>query len=282
MVRNVSVWRFDMKDRNFIECKELCFEYSDNEKNTGFVVLDNVNLSVKKGEMLAILGHNGSGKSTLAKLLNGLMLPKSGTVTVDGLSTENEDDVWAIRSKVGMVFQNPDNQLVASIVEDEIAFGPENLGLPPEEIEKNIDFALKAVDMEKFRYSTPSALSGGQKQRIAIAGVLAMHPQCIIFDESTAMLDSIGRAEVMKCAEWLNREEGITIIYITHDMEEALMADRIVVMCGGKVAMEGTPGEVFAQAERIRELGLILPPATELAYRLSKKVDVETDILSVD
>jgi energy-coupling factor transport system ATP-binding protein len=270
-----------MNNENFIECRNVSFEYDGDERSAETAVLSDVSISVKKGEMLAILGHNGSGKSTLAKLFNGLLVPKSGKIIVDGLDTSKDEDVWNIRSKVGMVFQNPDNQLIASVVEDEIAFGPENLGMNVDEMKKSIDFALKSVNMEKYRYATPSSLSGGQKQRIAIAAVLAMKPECIIFDESTAMLDGVGRHDVMQCAEKLNKEEKMTIIYITHDMEEALMADRIVVMSGGKKVLEGTPREIFSQTELIRELGLALPTASDIAYRLRNDgVLLKTDILS--
>lgn len=235
--------------------------------NSAMRGLDGVTLSVYEGEFLVLVGHNGSGKSTLAKMMNGLLLPQKGTVTVFGQKTDSTEpgfDILEIRKKVGMVFQNPDNQMVASIVEDDVAFGPENLGVPREEIIRRVQWALDSVGMAEYRDRTPTKLSGGQKQRIAIAGALAMKPRVLILDESTAMLDPQGRKEVLQTVHRLNREEGITVVLITHFMEEALDADRVVVLSGGKTVMSGSPREVFSRGKELKEIGLAVPRAVEL------------------
>lgn len=233
--------------------------------------VNDFSLEVPEGQFLAVLGHNGCGKSTVAKLINGILVPNKGKVTVKGMDTSDESKTVDIRRTVGMVFQNPDNQIVATIVEDDVAFGPENLGVEPSEIRKAVDSALKAVGMYEFRKREPHRLSGGQKQRVAIAGVIAMNTKCIVMDEPTAMLDPQGRKEVMDTVMKLNREFGITVILITHYMDEAVKADRVVVMDGGRIAMDGTPKEVFRNVEKMKQLGLDVPQATELAYRLRKK-----------
>ena len=233
--------------------------------------VNDFSLNVPEGQFLAVLGHNGCGKSTVAKLINGILVPNKGKVTVKGMDTSDESKTVDIRRTVGMVFQNPDNQIVATIVEDDVAFGPENLGVEPSEIRKAVDSALKAVGMYEFRKREPHRLSGGQKQRVAIAGVIAMNTKCIVMDEPTAMLDPQGRKEVMDTVMKLNREFGITVILITHYMDEAVKADRVVVMDGGRIALDGTPKEVFRNVERMKKLGLDVPQATELAYRLRKK-----------
>ncbi len=254
---------------NFISIQNVRFSYDDIEetKNPVYAV-DGVSLEFEKGGFTAVIGHNGCGKSTLAKHLNAMLLPDSGKVYVDGDDTSDENKTYDIREKVGLVLQNPDNQLVASIVEEDVAFGPENLGIEPAEIRKRVDNALKAVGMYDYRMHAPYKLSGGQKQRIAIAGVLAIEPQCIVLDEPTAMLDPSGRAEVMNTLIKLNREMGITVILITHFMEEAVLADRVVVMDGGKVLTKGTPDEVFSQVELLKKHRLDVPQAAELAFRL--------------
>ncbi len=254
---------------NFISVQNVRFSYDDIEetKNPVYAV-DGVSLEFEKGGFTAVIGHNGCGKSTLAKHLNAMLLPDSGKVYVDGDDTSDENKTFDIREKVGLVLQNPDNQLVASIVEEDVAFGPENLGVEPAEIRKRVDSALKAVGMYDYRMHAPYKLSGGQKQRIAIAGVLAIEPQCIVLDEPTAMLDPSGRAEVMNTLIKLNREMGITVILITHFMEEAVLADRVVVMDSGKVLTQGTPDEVFSQVELLKKHRLDVPQAAELAFRL--------------
>ena len=243
--------------------------YSYREEGGEYAV-NGVTLTVREGEFVAVLGRNGSGKSTLAKLINALLEPTSGTVTVFGMDTLDEKKTFEIRKNAGMVFQNPDNQTVASIVEDDVAFGPENIGLPREEIGKRIDFALKAVGMEQFRHATPSRLSGGQKQRIAIAGVLAILPKIMILDESTAMLDPKGRREVMEVVRRLNKEQGMTVILITHFMEEALQADRAIVMHNGEVVMDGVPEEIFARSEELESYNLTLPRAAYICKKLQE------------
>lgn len=263
-----------------IEIKNMSFKYNNDDKN---YVIDNLNLEIKRGEFVAILGHNGSGKSTLAKLINGLLVPEKGDVFVDLMNTKSEEDIWKIRAHAGMVFQNPDNQIVATIVEEDVAFGPENLGIPSAEIHERVDFALKAVGMEDFRKNAPHMLSGGQKQRVAIAGILAMTPEYIILDEPTAMLDPNGRSEVMNTVNMLNKDQKKTVILITHYMDEAAMADRIIVMEKGKRVIEGNPRDVFSQVEKIKEIGLDVPQVTELAYELEKEgFDIDTKILNVD
>ena len=233
--------------------------------------VNDVNLDIEAGQFVAVLGHNGSGKSTLAKHLNALLLPTEGTLWVDGIDTSKEPELWKVRQKAGMVFQNPDNQLVAAVVEEDVAFGPENLGVPPEEIRERVDLALEKVGMTSYRKQAPSMLSGGQKQRVAIAGVLAMKPDCIVLDEPTAMLDPKGRKEVMDTIHELNKKEGITIVLITHFMEEAVTADHILVIDKGVLKMEGTPREIFSQADKVTEIGLDVPVPADLARRLRKK-----------
>ncbi len=253
---------------NFISVQNVYFSYSDeNEQPVGNAV-DGVSLEVKKGEFVALLGHNGCGKSTIAKHLNAMLLPNSGKVYVDGDDTTDEEKTFDIRKKVGLVLQNPDNQLVASIVEEDVAFGPENLGVDPKEIRVRVDNALKAVDMYEYREHAPHKLSGGQKQRVAIAGILAMQPDCIVLDEPTAMLDPNGRSEVLSTLLKLNREKNMTVVLITHHMDEAVLADRVVVMDSGKVLTQGTPDEVFSQVELLKKHRLDVPQATELAYKL--------------
>lgn len=242
--------------------------------------LNDVNLSIPKGQFICILGHNGSGKSTFAKHINALIIPTSGKMYSSGLDTSDLNNTWDIRSKAGMVFQNPDNQMVATIVEEDVAFGCENLGVEPSEIRRRVDEALKKVNMYEYRKHAPHLLSGGQKQRVAIAGILAMKPDCIIFDEPTAMLDPSGRSEVMKTVKQLNKEEGITVIHITHYMEETVDADRLVVFDKGRVILDGTPSEVFSNVEMIKNIGLDVPQATELAYLLQKNgIDIDTHLL---
>ena len=250
-----------------ITIENLVFEYNSSEEGTGIRALDGVNLDIREGSFTAIIGKNGSGKSTLAKNLNGLLIPTSGTVFVDGYDTADDDSIWEIRQRAGMVFQNPDNQLVSSIVEDDVAFGPENLGIDPAEIRRRVDKALEDVNMGQYKQKAPHLLSGGQKQRIAIAGVVAMKPKIIIFDEPTAMLDPKGRKEIMKIIDELH-QEGITVILITHFMEEVTAADRVIIMHEGKVLLDGTPREVFAQADIIRKANLEVPLMVELGDRL--------------
>ena len=264
---------------NRIVASQLCYAYPEAEKKA----VDDVSMRVKRGEFLAILGHNGSGKSTLAKLFNALYVPSSGTVWVCGLDTRDDDLVFDIRQHAGMVFQNPDNQIVATVVEEDVAFGLENNGVPPAEIRVRIDEALAAVNMSDFARKAPHMLSGGQKQRVAIAGVLAMKPDVIVLDESTAMLDPSGRREVMNTVHRLNREEGISVVIITHYMGEAASADYVIVMDEGRVALTGTPREVFSQVGRVRELGLDVPPMTDLAHMLREDgLDVAGDVLTVE
>lgn len=265
---------------NIIEVKNVTYEYS--EDNISYAALKNFSLNIERGSFTVILGHNGSGKSTLAKLLNGLYKPTSGDVLVDGINTKDERTELEIKRKVGMVFQNPDNQLVASIVEEDVAFGPENLGLEPAEIRKRVDDALKSVDMYEYRESTPHHLSGGQKQRIAIAGIIAMQPECIVLDEPTAMLDPKGRAEIISTVRRLNIEKGITVVLITHYMEEAENADRVLVMNDGGIIADSTPKEVFSNVERLKNVGLDVPQTTELLYRLkSAGLSVNTHVISI-
>ena len=264
-----------------INAENVSFKYNSSEN--GSMVLDGVNLKINPGEFVAVLGHNGSGKSTLAKHFNAILLPSEGKVTVDGIDTSYEDKLWDIRSRVAMVFQNPDNQIVATIVEDDVAFAAENLGVPSEEIRQRVDYALEAVGMSKFKKHAPHLLSGGQKQRIAIAGVIAMKPDAIVFDEPTAMLDPIGRAEVMKTIMKLNKDYNITIVLITHNMDEAAVADRVVIMDNGNVIMDDIPSNVFPNVELLKSIGLDVPQVTEIANELKKSgVDIRTDILTVD
>ena len=254
--------------------------YEDEEESVKTPVLTDFSLEIPRGQFIAILGHNGSGKSRAAKMMNALLVPQSGSVTVDGIPTDDESRVIDIRRKVGMVFQNPDNQLVATIVEDDVAFGPENLGVPPEEIRVRVDNALKAVGMYEFKDREPHRLSGGQKQRVAIAGIIAMQTDCIVMDEPTAMLDPRGRKEVMDTIKMLCDELGITVVLITHYMDEAVKADRVVVMNDGKICLDGKPRDVFSNVELIKSLGLDVPQATELAYRLNKAgFDIDFNVL---
>lgn len=256
---------------NMIRIENLQFEYRKEEDSETLTALQNVSLDIREGSFVAVIGRNGSGKSTLAKNINALLLPSGGAVYVRGWDTRDEKHLWDIRQTAGMVFQNPDNQLVSSIVEDDVAFGPENLGVPSAEIRERVDKALQAVSMYAERKKAPHLLSGGQKQRIAIAGVIAMRPACVILDEPTAMLDPQGRQDVMQVIQKLNKEEKITIVLITHFMEEAALADRVVIMDKGKVRLDGAPREVFREVEQIKQYGLSVPIAAEMAYRLRKK-----------
>ena len=263
-----------------IKGENVSYKYS--ESDLVFAV-NNVNLEVKKGEFLAILGRNGSGKSTIAKNFNGLFIPTEGVMLVDNIDTRDEEKIWDIRQNVGMVFQNPDNQMVATVVEEDVAFGPENLGVPSEEIRERVDSALNKVKMLEFKRNAPHLLSGGQKQRVAIAGILAMEPKCIIFDEATSMLDPSGRKEIMDIMKKLNKDLGITIITITHYMNEAAEADRIIVMDKGEIRLQGTPREIFQNVEEIKKMGLDVPQMTELAFELRKEgININKDILSID
>ena len=270
---------------NFIEFQNVTFGYTDDSESQVVEenVIENMNLKIEKGDFVAVLGHNGCGKSTLAKLCNAIVVPQSGRVLIDGIDTADEAKLYDIRRKVGMVFQNPDNQIVATIVEDDVAFGPENLGVDPEEIRVRVDEALKSVGMYEFRHSEPHKLSGGQKQRVAIAGIIAMKPQCIVFDEPTAMLDPRGRKEVMKTAKMLNEEYGITVIFITHYMDEAVKANRVIVMDKGRIILDGTPKEVFVNVDTLKNAKLDVPEATELTHLLIKDgINLNKDILDID
>lgn len=269
-------------NETMIEVNHLSHLYVD-ENGNDVRALDDVSLSIGRGEFVAIIGTNGSGKSTLAKHFNVLLQPTEGTVTVCGFDTLDDEHIWNIRQHVGMVFQNPDNQIVAAVVEEDVAFGPENLGVPSAEIRKRVDDALAAVNMTEYAEHGPHLLSGGQKQRIAIAGVLAMKPDCIVLDEPTAMLDPKGRLEVLETIHRLNKEEGITIVIITHFMEEAVTADRVVVMKNGVKLQEGTPREIFTQVDTLKDLGLDVPVAAEVASKLIQKgVDIPNDIITND
>ena len=265
---------------NIIEVKNVTYEYTDEEKT--FAAVKNLSLNIERGSFTVILGHNGSGKSTLAKMLNGLNKPTSGDVFADGINTKDEKTEIEVKRKVGMVFQNPDNQIIASIVEEDVAFGPENLGIPPKEIEKRVEDALKAVDMWEFRKSTPHHLSGGQKQRIAIAGIIAMQPECLVLDEPTAMLDPKGRAEIISTLHRLNRDMGITVVLITHYMEEAENADRVIVVNDGEIIADDKPKVIFSDVERLKKVGLDVPQTAELLYNLKKNgFAVDTHALSI-
>ena len=271
--------------KKFIEFKNVTYTYEPEEQGEAkpAPALCNIDLTVNRGEFVAVLGHNGSGKSTLAKLTNAILVPESGTVTVDGIDTSDEDRLTDIRRKVGMVFQNPDNQIVATIVEDDVAFGPENLGVAPDEIRKRVDGALKAVGMYDYRLREPHKLSGGQKQRVAIAGIIAMQTGCIVLDEPTAMLDPRGRREVFDTVRRLNREMGITVLFVTHFMDEAVKADRVIIIDSGRLCLDGTPREVFSQTDVLRRCGLDVPQSTELCHRLIEKgIDLPGDILDAD
>ena len=273
--------------QNIIDAKNLVFEYynynDEGEVKDTVKALNGVSVQIQEGEFVVVLGHNGSGKSTFAKHLNGILSPKEGTLVVCGIDATDKNKTWDIRKEVGMVFQNPDNQIVATIIEEDVAFGPENLGIEPNEIRRRVDNALETVGMTEYMKGSPNQLSGGQKQRIAIAGVIAMQPRCIVFDESTAMLDLIGRRQVMSTMEKLNKEYGITIIHITHYMQEAILADRIVVIDKGEVLLEGTPREVFKEVKKLKEIGLDIPDTTYLAYLLKEAgFDIDTTLLSVE
>ncbi len=267
---------------DFIRIENLVFDYIKNEDGHMVRAINDVSFTVEKGSFTAVIGQNGSGKSTLAKNINGLLTPTSGKVYVDGLDTTDGDNIWKIRQKVAMVFQNPDNQIVSSIVEDDVAFGPENLGIDPVEIRERVDRALEDVEMYEHRKKAPHLLSGGQKQRVAIAGAVAMEPECIIFDEPTAMLDPRGRREVLEVIRRLNAKD-ITVLLITHFMSEAAQADKIIVMSDGEVKMEGTPDEIFLKTQQLKELSLGVPPAVDLAMKLRERgVDVPEGILDID
>lgn len=268
-----------------VKAKDLTFEYirRDEEGNVEGITtaVDHVNMDIQPGEFIAILGHNGSGKSTFAKHINALLFPTEGTILVDGLDTSDEDNVMDVRQRAGMVFQNPDNQIICTLVEEEVGFGPENIGVPTDEIWERVAASLKAVGMYQYRKASPNKLSGGQKQRVAIAGIVAMKPKCIILDEPTAMLDPHGRADVMRVLHELNRKEGVTVILITHYMEEVIDADRVFVMDEGKVVMEGTPRQIFSRVEELKQLRLDVPQVTELAYELSRSgVSIRSGILT--
>lgn len=266
-----------------IECRNLVFKYTASENQEEKIAINDVNLQITEGEFIAILGHNGSGKSTMAKHMNALLIPTDGKMLVNKMDTSDMNNLWNIRETAGMVFQNPDNQLVATIVEEDVAFGPENLGVPPEEIRKRVYEALERVGMSEYKKHAPHLLSGGQKQRIAIAGILAMQPKCIIFDEPTAMLDPSGRKEVLDTIIDLNRNYGITVILITHYMDEAAKADRIVVMDKGKLILDGKPRDVFSNVEKMKNIGLDVPQVTELSYELQKVgINIDTRILDVN
>lgn len=266
---------------SIIEFDNVTFKY-DEENSAAKEVIRNITLSIEKGSFVAVLGHNGSGKSTLAKLTNAILVPNEGKVLVDGIDTADEDRRNDVRRTVGMVFQNPDNQIVATIVEDDVAFGPENLGVDPDEIRRRVDDSLKAVGMYDYRFHEPHKLSGGQKQRVAIAGVIAMQTDCIVLDEPTAMLDPRGRKEVMDTVKRLNRDMGITVLFITHYMDEAVQADRVIVIDEGKIRFDGTPRTVFGHIDEIKKIGLDVPQATELSYLLKKDGINLGDVLTAD
>lgn len=266
---------------NIIEVNDISFEYITEESK--FKAIEDLSLNVKQGEFVAIIGHNGSGKSTLSKNLNAILQPTHGDIIINGLNTKNEENLWDIRQSAGMVFQNPDNQIVATVVEEDVAFGPENLGIEAKEIRKRVEESLKSVGMYELKDRQPHLLSGGQKQRVAIAGIIAMKPRCIIFDEATAMLDPSGRKEVMNTIKKLNKEDNITVLHITHFMEEAVEADRVIVMEKGKKILEGTPRQVFSKIDKLREIGLDVPYMTELSNQLNKEgLNIDSDILTVD
>ena len=267
-----------------INIKHLVHKFKDNDENAEIITaIDGVDLDVEEGQFIAILGHNGSGKSSLAKHINALLAPTEGTVLISGMNTKDEKKIWDIRQQAGMVFQNPDNQIVSAVVEEDVAFGPENLGVPTEKIWEQVNYALKAVDMTAYRLHSPMKLSGGQKQRVAIAGIIAMEPKCIILDEPTAMLDPIGREEVISTLEELNKAKNITIILITHHMSETIHADKIFVMNKGKIELQGTPREVFCEVEKMKELGLEVPQVTELGFESQKEgLNIKNGTLEID
>lgn len=269
---------------NFIKTENVEFVYrTGEEESPGFKALSGINASIEKGEFVVIIGRNGSGKSTFARLLNALLLPTDGAVYINGMDTRNESNVWNVRRTAGMVFQNPDNQIIGTTVEEDVAFGPENMGVPPEQIRVRVDEALRAVGIYALRKNAPHLLSGGQKQRVGIAGILAMKPECIILDESTAMLDPVGREEVMDTIRKLNREEGITVILITHHMNEAAESDRVIVIDKGEVVQDGSPKKVFSKVEEVKALGLDVPQVTELFHELNKDgCSLRQDVLTVE
>lgn len=272
---------------SILKTEKVTFEYirHDEEGNVEGTItaVNDVSLDIEQGQFIAILGHNGSGKSTLAKHINAILTPSKGTVWVDGMDTSEDEKIWEIRQTAGMVFQNPDNQIIGQVVEEDVGFGPENMGIPTEEIWQRVEESLRAVGMYQYRKHSPNNLSGGQKQRVSIAGVLAMHPKCIVLDEPTAMLDPNGRKEVIRAVRALNDVEGVTVILITHYMEEIIHADKVFVMDGGKVAMQGTPREIFSQVERLKELRLDVPQVTLLAYELQKQgVPLPNGILTTE
>lgn len=278
-----SAYREGIIMESIIELQDISFSYPTHDGQLPISILKDVSLKINKGEFVVVIGRNGSGKSTIARLMNALLIPQKGTVTVKTMDTKDEDKLWEIRSTAGMVFQNPDNQIVATSVEEDIAFAPENLGVPPTEIMKRVDNAMKLVGISEYAKHAPHLLSGGQKQRVAIAGIIAMKPECIILDESTAMLDPIGRREVMKVITKLNKDEGITVIHITHHMDEAALADRVVVVDRGKIELEGTPRDVFSNVERLKELGLDVPQTVELFKELEKcGINIRHNVLTVD
>ena len=270
-----------------IKASKLIFDYIRHDEEEKAVevdrAIDGLSLDIAKGSFVAILGHNGSGKSTFAKQINGILTPTDGTVWVSGMNTADEDAIWEIRKKAGMVFQNPDNQIIGNVVEEDVGFGPENIGVPTDDIWKRVDESLEAVGMTAYRYKSPNKLSGGQKQRVAIAGVMAMKPECIVLDEPTAMLDPNGRKEVIKTVRELNQKEGITVLLITHYMEEVIHADRVIVMDDGKLVMDGTPREIFSRVKELKEYRLDVPQVTELAYELKQAgLDLPDGILTMD
>ena len=270
-----------------IKARKLTFEYirRDEEGNVESInkALDEVTLDIKRGDFVAVLGHNGSGKSTFAKHLNAILMPTEGTLYVNGMDTREEDKLWDIRQSAGMVFQNPDNQIIATVVEEDVGFGPENIGVPTEEIWRRVEESLRAVGMYEYRTHSPNRLSGGQKQRVAIAGIMAMRPQCIVLDEPTAMLDPNGRAEVIRTVRKLNQKEGVTVLLITHYMEEVIHADKVIVMDQGHIVMQVTPREIFSQVEKLKQYRMDVPQITELAYELKKSgVPLPSGILTVE
>lgn len=268
---------------DFIKIKNLIYDYKNHEDESTFRAVDDVNIDVEQGEFIAIIGKNGSGKSTLAKNINALLYPTEGAVFVDNIDTKDEGMILTIRQMAGMVFQNPDDQIVSTVVEEDVAFGPENLALPTNEIRERVDKALDTVEMSEYSLKSPLRLSGGQKQRVAIAGVLAMKPKCLVLDEPTSMLDPVGRDEVLNTLKSLNKEKGLTIILITHHMEEASLADKLFVMNKGKVAMQGSPKEIFKEVEKLKSFGLEVPTVTELSYRLKAEgVDLSDGIINLD
>ena len=272
---------------NIIKAVKLAYEYKrygeDGQVEETLRAVDGVDLDVKKGDFVAILGHNGSGKSTLAKQINALLVPTEGTLYVDGMDTKDPEKVWDIRQSAGMVFQNPDNQIIGSVVDEDVGFGPENMGIPTKEIWERVEESLRSVGMWEYRHSSPNKLSGGQKQRVAIAGVVAMHPKCIVLDEPTAMLDPVGRKDVIRTVRALNMVEDVTVILITHYMEEVMYADKVIVMDDGKVVMQGTPGEIFSQVDTLKKYRLDVPQVTLLAHELKKAgLDLPAGILSIE